>query len=201
MRELLAAAFDMQCVYRPDSRQATVTLTITDATPGLITALLADPRTDHDTATPGAFADMPSGAIAAETRNKARDGAAGRRDLPGRCYQSAAARAIAGAVPLTGKGYQIRKFPDLDIDSNTSTSVMAKTLFTAKVSWPYWRTNLRDHETPAHGIPGGVYGRGLWRPCTKETAGIAAETPYICSQTTLPRRSGVRPGCRYHREM
>jgi hypothetical protein len=48
----------MQATYRPDLKQATVILTITDATPGIITALTADPRTDGDTAdgTPTAFA-------------------------------------------------------------------------------------------------------------------------------------------------
>ncbi len=50
MREAIAAAFDLQATYRPDRRQATVILTITDATPGIITALTADPRTDSDTA-------------------------------------------------------------------------------------------------------------------------------------------------------
>jgi hypothetical protein len=40
--------FDIQCVYRPEIRQATVVVTITDATPGIIDALLADPRTDDD---------------------------------------------------------------------------------------------------------------------------------------------------------
>jgi hypothetical protein len=33
--------------------QATITATITDATPGIITALLLDARTDHDTHAPG----------------------------------------------------------------------------------------------------------------------------------------------------
>ena len=64
-REAIAAAFDMQATYRPDRRQATVILTITDATPGIINALTADPRTDSDTAatTPTAFADLPPAAI------------------------------------------------------------------------------------------------------------------------------------------
>lgn len=40
-------------------------LTITDATPGIITALTADPRTDNDTdpTTPATFADLPPAAI------------------------------------------------------------------------------------------------------------------------------------------
>jgi hypothetical protein len=51
LRERLAAAFAMQAIYRPDTRQATIILTITDTTPATINAILADPRIDHDTAT------------------------------------------------------------------------------------------------------------------------------------------------------
>jgi hypothetical protein len=51
LRERLAAAFDLQAVYRQDDRQATIVLTITDTTPAIIDAILADPRIDHDTAT------------------------------------------------------------------------------------------------------------------------------------------------------
>jgi len=65
IRETIAAAFDIQCVYRPDQKQATVIATITDATPGIITALLTDPRTDprtdHDSNAPPStdtFGDM-----------------------------------------------------------------------------------------------------------------------------------------------
>ena len=47
-----AAAFGMQAVYRQDTRQATIVLTITDTTPGIINAILADPRIDHDTDSP-----------------------------------------------------------------------------------------------------------------------------------------------------
>jgi hypothetical protein len=50
LRERLAAAFGLQAIYRPDTRQATVVLTITDTTPGIIDAILADPRIDDDTA-------------------------------------------------------------------------------------------------------------------------------------------------------
>jgi hypothetical protein len=49
LRERLAAAFGMQAVYRQDTRQATLVFTITDTTPGIIHAILADPRIDHDT--------------------------------------------------------------------------------------------------------------------------------------------------------
>ena len=80
---------------------------------------------------------------------------------PGRCSQSVAARALAGAVPLIGKGCQIRKFPDLDIASNTSTSVMAKTLFTAKVLAVLARINLRDHETRRMAYPVGYRKRAV----------------------------------------
>ena len=58
LRERLAAALGLQVVYRHDTRQATVVLTLTDATPGTINAILADLRTDHDTAT-GAVRDTP----------------------------------------------------------------------------------------------------------------------------------------------
>jgi hypothetical protein len=50
LRERLAAAFGMQAIYRQDTRQATIVLTITDTTPGIIDAILTDPRIDHDTA-------------------------------------------------------------------------------------------------------------------------------------------------------
>ena len=53
LRERLAAAFGMQAVYRQDTRQATIVLTITDTTPGIIDAILTDPRIDDDTAAPG----------------------------------------------------------------------------------------------------------------------------------------------------
>lgn len=47
LQELIAAAFDIQCVYRPEIKQALIVLTITDTT-GIIDAILTDPRTDHD---------------------------------------------------------------------------------------------------------------------------------------------------------
>jgi hypothetical protein len=40
------------------------------------------------------------------------------------------------------QGYQIRKFPDLDITSNVSTTVMAKTLSAAKDFHPHARTKF-----------------------------------------------------------
>jgi hypothetical protein len=59
LRERLAAAFGLQAIYRHDTRQATIVLTITDTTPATINAILADPRTDHDTAT-SAVRDTPA---------------------------------------------------------------------------------------------------------------------------------------------
>ena len=44
------AAFDVQVLYRAPIKQATIWVTITPTTPGIITALTTDPRTDHDTA-------------------------------------------------------------------------------------------------------------------------------------------------------
>ena len=58
LRERLAAALGLQAIYRHDTRQATIVLTITDTTPATIDAILADTRTDHDTAN-GAVRDTP----------------------------------------------------------------------------------------------------------------------------------------------
>jgi hypothetical protein len=55
LRERLAAAFGLQAVYR----QATIVLTITDTTPGIIAAILNDPRIDSDTAATKALAGGP----------------------------------------------------------------------------------------------------------------------------------------------
>jgi len=74
LRERLAAAFGMQAVYRQDTRQATIVLTITDTTPGIIDAILADPRVDHDTDSPttsnDTSADVTQSPIAPETADK-----------------------------------------------------------------------------------------------------------------------------------
>jgi hypothetical protein len=59
LRERLAAAFGTQAICRHDTRQATIVLTITDTTPATINAMLADPRTDHDTTT-SAARDTPA---------------------------------------------------------------------------------------------------------------------------------------------
>jgi site-specific DNA recombinase len=45
----LYAAFDIQALYRAHMSQATIRATITNDTPGIVNALLNDPRTDHDT--------------------------------------------------------------------------------------------------------------------------------------------------------
>ena len=58
LRERLAAAFGLQAIFRHDTRQATIVLTITDTTPAIIDAIVADLRTDHDTAT-SAVRDTP----------------------------------------------------------------------------------------------------------------------------------------------
>jgi Recombinase len=50
IREALYAAFDIQCLYRQNAGQVTIWATITDTTPGIVTALTADPRADSDTA-------------------------------------------------------------------------------------------------------------------------------------------------------
>ena len=75
IREALYAAFDIQCLYRQDAGQVTIWATITDTTPGIITALTADPRTDTDTAAstpaPALFADLQAAAITPETADKA----------------------------------------------------------------------------------------------------------------------------------
>ena len=70
IREALYAAFDIQCLYRQDAGQVTIWATITDTTPGIITALTAHPRTDTDTDTdtdtpPALFADLQAATIRA----------------------------------------------------------------------------------------------------------------------------------------
>lgn len=52
IREALYSALDVQALYRQDKNQMTVWVTITDATPDAIQALLDDPRTDNHTASP-----------------------------------------------------------------------------------------------------------------------------------------------------
>jgi site-specific DNA recombinase len=52
IRARIYGAFQVHVLYRAPMHQATITATITDATPGIIAALLADARTDHDTHNP-----------------------------------------------------------------------------------------------------------------------------------------------------
>jgi hypothetical protein len=52
LRARIYAAFQVHALYRAEPDQATITATITDQTPGIIAALIADSRTDHDTADP-----------------------------------------------------------------------------------------------------------------------------------------------------
>jgi hypothetical protein len=93
IREALYAAFDVQCLYRQDRDQVTIWATITDTTPGIIAALLADPRTDSDTAAstpaPALFADLQAAAIT--------PGTAGKAPSP---IQQAARGTEAGGIPV-----------------------------------------------------------------------------------------------------
>ena len=56
----------MQAIYRQDTRQATIVLTITDTTPGIIDAILTDPRIDHDTATTRPSQTEPASPVTSE---------------------------------------------------------------------------------------------------------------------------------------
>jgi hypothetical protein len=71
VKESLYAALGIQCVYRPGKKQVTIRATITNTTPGIVAALLADPRTDGDnTNGPGAlFEDSNSAAITPQIAN------------------------------------------------------------------------------------------------------------------------------------
>jgi hypothetical protein len=46
VREALYATLNLQCTFRGDKQQVTIRATITDTTPGIVAALIADPRTD-----------------------------------------------------------------------------------------------------------------------------------------------------------
>jgi len=71
VKESLYAALGIQCLYRPAKKQVTIRATITNTTPGIVAALLADPRTGSDnTNEPSApFDESNTAAIAAENRN------------------------------------------------------------------------------------------------------------------------------------
>jgi hypothetical protein len=71
IREALYAAFDIECLYRYDAGQVTIWATITDTTPGIITALTTDPRTGSDTpSAPNLLADLQAAAITPRTADK-----------------------------------------------------------------------------------------------------------------------------------
>jgi len=68
IQEMLYAAFDIQCTYRPETGQVTIWATITDTTPWIVQALINDPRTNSDTgathpALATTFADLQTAAI------------------------------------------------------------------------------------------------------------------------------------------
>jgi hypothetical protein len=72
IREQLYAALDLQVLYRADKNQATVWVTLTENTPGLLAALLDDARTDADTGWTTslfAYAHLRNDGIAAELAN------------------------------------------------------------------------------------------------------------------------------------
>jgi hypothetical protein len=49
IKEALLAAFDIYALYSKDTDQVTIRAVLTEDTPGIIAALLGDPRTDDDT--------------------------------------------------------------------------------------------------------------------------------------------------------
>jgi hypothetical protein len=49
IKEALLAAFDIYALYSKDTNQVTIRAVLTEDTPGIIAALLNDPRTDNDT--------------------------------------------------------------------------------------------------------------------------------------------------------
>jgi site-specific DNA recombinase len=96
IRQAIYAAFDINCLYRHDQGQVTIWATITNTTPGIIQALLDDPRTGTSTTAtppPDLFADLMNAAIATRTADKspARTRADG-RFRPGRMRRSRRSR-------------------------------------------------------------------------------------------------------------
>ena len=74
IRQAIYAAFDIHCLYCHDQDQVTVWATITSTTPGIIRALINDPRTgtEASAALPAdLFADLTNAAIAPETADEA----------------------------------------------------------------------------------------------------------------------------------
>lgn len=72
--EALYAALDIHCTYRADKNQVTIRATITDTTPGIVAALLADPRTGDDppNVTPAPYDEMSAADPRAGTLRRAR---------------------------------------------------------------------------------------------------------------------------------
>lgn len=62
---LAVEPLNLHCTFRGDKQQVTIRVTITDTTPGIVAALIADPRTD--TGSPGPLADPNNFAITTET--------------------------------------------------------------------------------------------------------------------------------------
>src|SRR6516164_338536 len=85
-------------------------------------------------------------------------------------------------------GYQIRKFPDLGITSNTSTGVMAKTLFTAKGFGRMAHTNLPDHENRRLAYPAGYTRRDGRGPALRNSGHSGGNR----EQISATRTSGAR---------
>ncbi|MGB6571754.1 MAG: hypothetical protein WBF20_08790 [Trebonia sp.] len=69
VREALYAALNLHCTFRGDKQQVTIRATITDTTPGIVAALIADPRTDTGSSkrSPGPLDDPNNSAITTET--------------------------------------------------------------------------------------------------------------------------------------
>jgi hypothetical protein len=63
IKETLLAAFDIYALYNKDTNQVTIRATLTGDTPGIIAALINDPRTDNDTSQP---ATPPAGQTPAQ---------------------------------------------------------------------------------------------------------------------------------------
>jgi hypothetical protein len=65
VREALYAALGIQCVYHSAIKQVTIRAALTNSTPGIVAALLADSRTNGDISTEPAnpFDDLNAAAI------------------------------------------------------------------------------------------------------------------------------------------
>src|SRR6516225_11482166 len=85
----------------------------------------------------------------------------------------------------------MRIFPDSDTSSHTGTSVMAKTLFTAKAFRRMTSKNLPDHENwPGKYPPGGMTGEGARVP------GLLRDATVRSGQLRTATWCGAAPGKR-----